>query len=295
MRPSGTRPAVDWAALRAAAAEAMPHAYAPYSRFPVGVAGLVDDGRRGHRLQRRERLLRAGPVRRVRDGQRPRAHRRRPAGRRRLRGRGRAAADAVRALPAAAVGARRRRHAASRRCRSASCRCARCCPTRSAPTTCVAAAGSGEAEFDAIDVIRAKRDGGELSAEQIRWVIDAYTARRGARRADERAAHGGVLPRDVAGRAGRLDPGDDRLRRAQGPLLAGPADRRQALDRRRRRQDHAAAGAAGRRLRGRGAAAVRPRARATPAARWTSWRRSRAGGPTCTRRPTCGSCARSAR
>jgi cytidine deaminase len=36
---------VDWAALRRAAQEAMGHAYAPYSRFPVGVAGLVDDGR----------------------------------------------------------------------------------------------------------------------------------------------------------------------------------------------------------------------------------------------------------
>ena len=35
----------DWTALRAAAREAMTHAYAPYSRFPVGVAGLVDDGR----------------------------------------------------------------------------------------------------------------------------------------------------------------------------------------------------------------------------------------------------------
>jgi cytidine deaminase len=35
----------DWAALRAAAREAMTHAYAPYSRFPVGVAALVDDGR----------------------------------------------------------------------------------------------------------------------------------------------------------------------------------------------------------------------------------------------------------
>ena len=32
--------------------------------------------------------------------------------------------------------------------------------------------------MDAIDVLRTKRDGGELSAEQIRWVIDAYT--RGA-------------------------------------------------------------------------------------------------------------------
>jgi cytidine deaminase len=36
---------VDWAELRTAAVEAMHRAYAPYSRFPVGVAGLVDDGR----------------------------------------------------------------------------------------------------------------------------------------------------------------------------------------------------------------------------------------------------------
>ena len=36
---------IDWAALRAAASEAMSHAYAPYSRFPVGAAALVDDGR----------------------------------------------------------------------------------------------------------------------------------------------------------------------------------------------------------------------------------------------------------
>jgi cytidine deaminase len=34
-----------WEALRVAAREAMTHAYAPYSKFPVGVAGLVDDGR----------------------------------------------------------------------------------------------------------------------------------------------------------------------------------------------------------------------------------------------------------
>ncbi len=38
-------PEVDWDALRTAAVEAMGHAYAPYSRFKVGVAGLVDDGR----------------------------------------------------------------------------------------------------------------------------------------------------------------------------------------------------------------------------------------------------------
>ncbi|MGN6330571.1 MAG: cytidine deaminase [Motilibacteraceae bacterium] len=36
---------VDWPSLRAAATEAMTHAYAPYSRFKVGAAGLVDDGR----------------------------------------------------------------------------------------------------------------------------------------------------------------------------------------------------------------------------------------------------------
>ncbi len=32
-------------ALRARGREAMGHAYAPYSHFPVGAAGLVDDGR----------------------------------------------------------------------------------------------------------------------------------------------------------------------------------------------------------------------------------------------------------
>jgi cytidine deaminase len=35
----------DWEALRAAARDAMTRAYAPYSRFPVGAAALVDDGR----------------------------------------------------------------------------------------------------------------------------------------------------------------------------------------------------------------------------------------------------------
>ena len=38
-------PPVDWAALRSAAADAASRAYAPYSRFPVGAAALVDDGR----------------------------------------------------------------------------------------------------------------------------------------------------------------------------------------------------------------------------------------------------------
>jgi cytidine deaminase len=36
---------VDWAVLRAAAIDAMRHAYVPYSKFAVGAAALVDDGR----------------------------------------------------------------------------------------------------------------------------------------------------------------------------------------------------------------------------------------------------------
>ncbi|MDT0443700.1 MULTISPECIES: cytidine deaminase [unclassified Streptomyces] len=35
----------DWAALRAAARDAMSRAYAPYSDYPVGAAALVEDGR----------------------------------------------------------------------------------------------------------------------------------------------------------------------------------------------------------------------------------------------------------
>ena len=36
---------IDWPALRTAAAQAAQQAYAPYSEFAVGAAGLVDDGR----------------------------------------------------------------------------------------------------------------------------------------------------------------------------------------------------------------------------------------------------------
>ena len=105
-------------ALRAAAVEAATHAYAPYSHFHVGAAGLVDDGRIVAGLQRRERVVRARAVRRVRARVGAGDERRRPAGRGRDGGRRRPAGDAVRAVPAAAVGARRaglprrrRRHA----------------------------------------------------------------------------------------------------------------------------------------------------------------------------------------
>ena len=36
---------IDWEHLHAQAVAAMKTAYAPYSKFPVGVAALVDDGR----------------------------------------------------------------------------------------------------------------------------------------------------------------------------------------------------------------------------------------------------------
>jgi len=41
----GSDEAIDWVRLRAAAQEAARTAYAPYSEFSVGAAGLVDDGR----------------------------------------------------------------------------------------------------------------------------------------------------------------------------------------------------------------------------------------------------------
>lgn len=36
---------MNWDELKAVATEAMRHAYAPYSGYPVGAAALVDDGR----------------------------------------------------------------------------------------------------------------------------------------------------------------------------------------------------------------------------------------------------------
>ncbi len=45
MTASPVEPQVDWEALRAAARAVKERAYVPYSGFPVGAAGLVDDGR----------------------------------------------------------------------------------------------------------------------------------------------------------------------------------------------------------------------------------------------------------
>ena len=38
-------PEIDWDALRVAANDAMRRSYSPYSKFPVGAAALVSDGR----------------------------------------------------------------------------------------------------------------------------------------------------------------------------------------------------------------------------------------------------------
>ncbi|MBL1065735.1 cytidine deaminase [Streptomyces sp. 7-21] len=43
--PAAPLPPAEWDALRRAAREAMSRAYAPYSRYPVGAAARVDDGR----------------------------------------------------------------------------------------------------------------------------------------------------------------------------------------------------------------------------------------------------------
>ena len=43
--PPAVESAFDWPALRDAARAAMAHSYSPYSKFPVGAAALVDDGR----------------------------------------------------------------------------------------------------------------------------------------------------------------------------------------------------------------------------------------------------------
>ena len=45
MSPAAREREIDWTALRAAAREVKERAYAPYSDFQVGAAGLADDGR----------------------------------------------------------------------------------------------------------------------------------------------------------------------------------------------------------------------------------------------------------
>src|SRR5690606_24427107 len=157
--------------------------------------------RRAHgvRLQRRERLVRTRPVRRVRPGLGVAPHRRRPAHPLHLRGRQRRHPRPVRPLPPAAVRVRRRRTAggdpggnpaavgdAAPGLRPAAPHPVT--PVRPLRATAGTAGtvgrrgralrtpeGTSAMAMDAISVIRTKRDRGELSDEQIDWVIDAYT------------------------------------------------------------------------------------------------------------------------
>ena len=113
--------------------------------------------------------------------------------------------------------------------------------------------------FDAVDVITTKRDRHELTDDQIRWVIDAYT--RGAVADEQMSALAmavllnGMTRREISTWTAAMIASGERMDFS----VALAPDRRQALDRRCRRQDHAAAGPARRRLRRRRAAAVGPR------------------------------------
>ena len=66
---------------------------------------------------------------------------------------------------------------------------------------------------DAVDLIRAKRDGGQLSAADIRWLIGAYT---GGAIADEQmsALLMAIYFRGLDAASSRLDRRHDQLGRA---------------------------------------------------------------------------------
>ena len=115
--------------------------------------------------------------------------------------------------------------------------------------------------FDAVELIRTKRDGGRLGDEAIDWLIRAYT-------------DGVVTDEQMSAMAMAIFfrglDGPELTRWTNAMIATGermdfsslsPSDGRQALHRRRGRQDHAAAGAAGGRLRRGRPAAVRTRPR----------------------------------
>ena len=134
---------------------------------------------------------------------------------------------------------------------------------------------------DAVEVIAAKRDGGELTDSQIDWVIAAYTA---GDVADEQMSAlamaillNGMDRREISRWTDAMIASGERMdfsglsRPTADKHSTGGVGDKITL----------AAGAAGRGLRRRRTPALRPRASATPAARSTSSSRSRAGGRRC--------------
>ena len=102
--------------------------------------------------------------------------------------------------------------------------------------------------FAAVDVIATKRDRGRIRDEQLDWVIDAYT--RGVVADEQMAALAmaillnGMAPDELARWTAAMIASGERLDLSS----VSPSDDGQALHRRGRRQDHAAAGPAGRRV-----------------------------------------------
>ena len=243
----------------------MGRAYAPYSHYPVGAAALTDDGRTvvGCNVENAAYgVVLCAECGLVSPAAR---HRRRPADALRVRERRRRRDHAVRPVPPAALRARR-----AATCWSgpspASSPCPRCCPTPSGPTTWPSWPRPPPSRTEPADGRPRRRRGDPRQARQARAQRQPdrlgdrrLHPRRGRRRADVGARDGDPAQRHEPHRDRPLDRGDDRLRRADGLLHAVAPDRRQALDRRRRRQDHAPARPAGRGVRRRRAAALRPR------------------------------------
>ena len=100
------------------------------------------------------------------------------------------------------------------------------------------------------ELIRQKRDGGALDPEAIKAFIAGFADDTGHRGPGRGLCHGGVLPRDDGGGDRGADRGDARFRRHARLVRPRPPGRRQALDRRGRRQCLADARPDRRRLRG---------------------------------------------